>query len=162
MTDVLDQLVELSQRGRLPHGMLFVGSDREMKRKAVVRLAQYLFCSTRSGLRGCGRCLSCGKVERGNHPDLLSVSTEEKEIRIESIRDWARWLNVGPNEATQKIGVIEDADLLNPFSSNALLKTLEEPPAHALIILLARSAANILPTVRSRLMQVRFPRGLSR
>lgn len=160
MTGILQRLIELSLRRRLPHGMLWVGPDLEAKKSSVRQLTRFLFCGNRKNSQPCGTCLSCQKVERGHHPDLFFVHTESKEVRIEQVRELARWLNIGPNEASQKIGVVEEADLLNASSSNALLKTLEEPPLHALIVLLARSSANILPTVRSRLMLIRFPAGV--
>lgn len=156
MTDVSQRVVELFGRGRLPHGMLWIGLDLQAQKNAVNKLAQAIFCENRSPMGGCGVCSSCQKVERGHHPDLRYVSTEGKEIKIDSVRNLSRWVYIAPHEAPQKVGVIEGAELLNRSSSNALLKTLEEPPAHALMILLARSGSDLLPTIRSRLMPFRF------
>ncbi|MFH1263305.1 MAG: hypothetical protein V1495_07695 [Pseudomonadota bacterium] len=153
MNDVVRKLASLNRRGKLPHGILFIGSDPEITKNHLLDLAASLFCAN----EGCGDCLSCRKLRGGNHPDFLSVRAEGKEIKIEQVRDFQRWINLGPHEAETKIGAIEEADLLNASSSNALLKTLEEPPSHAVIILTVRSFGNILPTVRSRLMPVRFP-----
>ncbi|HLG19914.1 MAG TPA: hypothetical protein VI895_08895 [Bdellovibrionota bacterium] len=155
MNPVIQRLIDIAQRHRLPHGLLFTGSENSEARSAATTLAQYLFCSD-PARSPCGQCLSCRKVNGGSHPDFLAVQTEKQEIKIEQVRDLQRWLAVAPNEAGRKIGWIDRAHLLNAAASNALLKTLEEPPPHALLILSARNPDELLPTIRSRLQMYRF------
>ncbi len=157
MTDITEKLHSLIEKDRLPSGLLFVGSSAPLLRSSAHSLAQLLFCEKREVRKPCETCLPCKKVQAGHHPDLFFLETETKEIVIDQIRNLTRWLFIHPNEASRKIGIIEEAELLNIASSNALLKTLEEPPFHATIILLTRSTVSILPTIRSRLMLVRFP-----
>src|SRR5262249_33060960 len=122
-------------------------------------IAARLFCVESRGPIPCGNCVACKKVASGIHPDLRRLETEGKEIKIESVREVQKWLFIAPHEAKFKIVVIATAELLNIAASNALLKTLEEPPPFAYLILTARSSENLLPTIRSRLTMIRFPAG---
>lgn len=157
MTDSTKRLLELTRRERLPRGMLWIGSEPEPIQHTVTLLAQTLFCLQPNHGIACGTCTSCQKVEKGHHPDLRQIAAEGKEIKIEQVRNFSRWLFIAPHEATRKIGIVAGADQLNRSSANALLKTLEEPPMHAVVILVVRAEGNLLPTVRSRLMPFRFP-----
>jgi hypothetical protein len=157
MNVFLDHLQPMIAKGRLPHGLLFVGEDAQAKRIATLDVARTLFCSAGKPAEACGRCLSCTKVSAGTHPDVRTVEAEDREIKIEQIRDFIRWLSIGPNEAPRKLGVLAQADNLNTSAANALLKTLEEPPPYATVLLSVRSTNNLLSTIRSRLMLIRFP-----
>ncbi len=117
-----------------------------------MRLAQTLQCE-RSAPGGCGTCLSCRKIERGIHPDvqLLTRATDKKDIAIEQIRDIQTNLALRPLEGRHRVVVIDDAGALNQFGQDALLKTLEEPPSHAVLLLVTPTPAALHETIRSRL-----------
>lgn len=117
-----------------------------------MRLAQTLQCEQRTP-GGCGTCLSCRKVERASHPDvrMVSRSADKKDIAIEQIRDIQGDLALRPLEGRHRVVVIDDAGDLNQFGQDALLKTLEEPPAHAVLLLVTTTPAALHETIRSRL-----------
>nr|AIA15492.1 DNA polymerase III, delta subunit [uncultured bacterium] len=114
----------------------------------------------------CGICASCVRFQRGSHPDLTEVNLETqaaalgeagkgksgpaKELRIDAIREMQANVGLSPHSARWKIYIVGDADKMNEEASNALLKTLEEPPAHTIIILLAPDEMSVLPTISSR------------
>jgi hypothetical protein len=153
----IEQLFGRISDGKVPHGFLFAGLHDNSLREAALQLAKALFCAQTQNGHPCNACMSCKKVLAGQHADVRFVEPESRETKIDQIRDFQRWLNIFPNEAKKKVGVVIGADNLNLSCANALLKTLEEPPAHAVIVLIARNLHNILATIRSRLMLVRFP-----
>jgi DNA polymerase-3 subunit delta' len=96
------------------------------------------------------------KIASCNHPDLHSLKADGQFIKIEQIRSLQKELGYRPYEAVRKACIIDGAERLNLSSGNALLKTLEEPPGNAIIILLTSAAENVLPTIRSRCQQLVF------
>lgn len=157
------------RQNRLAHAFLFVGPPGVGKRRFAILLAKSLFCRSAqpADLRPCGRCQNCVLVEAGTHPDLLLVSKPEdkSEFPVELLigdrehrgqEGVCRALALKPVLAPRRILIIDDADFLNPESANALLKTIEEPPPGAVIILIATSLARQLPTIRSRCQIIRF------
>ena len=149
-------------RGRLPHGLLFAGPEGVGKRAVAVRLAQALLCA-RGGAEACGTCAPCGKVDRGTHPDLHFLTPQGTVIKIgedydeaNTVRHLIRLAAYKSFEGRAKVFIIEDAHQLNLPSANALLKTLEEPPSDAYLILLTSQPQALLPTIRSRTQRVAF------
>ncbi len=140
--------------GRLAHAYLFEGIEGCGKKKTALALVAALFCE-----RGeeCGSCPPCRKVALLQHPDLHLIEPDGAFIKIDQIRELQRELALRPFEAPRKACIIEAADRLNPASGNALLKTLEEPPGHALLILLTANLNAVLPTILSRCQQLHFP-----
>lgn len=104
----------------------------------------------------CDECSSCIKIDAGTHPDLLLVSPEKGEIRVDEIRAVEEALSFRPYEGIKKIVVIDDADAMNQSAANAFLKTLEEPPAESLVILIASSPDRLPETIRSRACRINF------
>jgi DNA polymerase-3 subunit delta' len=141
--------------GRLAHAYLFEGPEGVGKRLVALALARSLFCATRNG---CGECPACRKVDHQNHPDLHIVEADGNTIKIEQIRALQKELSFRPLEGERKICVIEAAEKMNASSGNALLKTLEEPAGHALLILLTSRPDAVLPTIRSRCQRLPFSR----
>jgi DNA polymerase-3 subunit delta' len=139
--------------GKTAHAYLFEGIDGCGKRKTALALIQALFCSEGTG---CGTCPSCLKLRTDNHPDLHLLEPDGTFIKIDQIRELQKELSFRPYEAKRKACIIEAADKLNISAANALLKTLEEPPGSAIIILLTTEANAILPTIRSRCQLLRF------
>ena len=141
--------------GRLAHAYLFEGPEGIGKRLVALALARSLFCATRNG---CGECPACRKVDHQNHPDLHIVEADGNTIKIEQIRALQKELSFRPLEGERKICVIEAAEKMNASSGNALLKTLEEPAGHALLILLTSQPDAVLPTILSRCQRLPFSR----
>lgn len=140
---------------RLAHAYLFEGPDGVGKRLTALALARAVFCETGDG---CGRCTPCRKVDHNNHPDLQIVEPDGQQIKIEQIRELQKSLSYRPVEAARRICLIDQADRMNPAAANSLLKTLEEPSAETLIILLSARPEALLTTVLSRCQRLPFSR----
>ncbi len=151
--------------GRLPHALLFVGPPGVGKALVAQRLAARLACAAPAP-EPCGECAGCRQVVAGTHPDLQLLGapergggrkeTRRKEIGIDQARELKRFAALGTVSADRKIGIIDDADRLSIAAQNALLKTLEEPPGQALLILITASPGALLSTVRSRCQRIAF------
>ncbi|MCW5890078.1 MAG: DNA polymerase III subunit delta' [bacterium] len=128
------------------------------KRRIADGFAARLLCATPDGDDACGSCAQCTRVAAGTHPDLKVVERdqERRDIRTEQARELTRWLGLRPLMAERKVAIIDDAECLNEHGQNALLKTLEEPPGAAVLVLVATRATLLLPTVRSRCQRIRF------
>jgi DNA polymerase-3 subunit delta' len=128
------------------------------KRRLADAFAARLLCTAPPDDDACGTCAQCTRVRAGTHPDLLVVERdpERRDVRIEQARELTRWLSLRPMMATRKVVVLDGAHELNPAGQNALLKTLEEPPGAAVIVLTATGVTHLLPTVRSRCQQIRL------
>lgn len=162
---VVELLQKSLRQGRLAHGYLFSGDDmREMEGLART-LSKTLNCQnpparsdSGQALDSCDSCLNCRRIENGNHPDVQWVRPESKSriITIEQIRDVIQTIGLKPTEAEYKISVIVGADRMNIQAANAFLKTLEEPPARSVIILLTCAFEQVLETIRSRCLRLHF------
>jgi DNA polymerase III delta prime subunit len=113
---------------------------------AAKEACKALLCPT----GGCGSCLVCRKIDAEQHPDILFLRSQDKDIPVADVRALRAEMWVVPNEGARKIAVIGDAARLNLHGQNALLTLLEEPPSYGAVFLLLDSAAKLLPTVRSR------------
>jgi DNA polymerase-3 subunit delta' len=157
---VVDDLRRTLSQGRFPHAFLFVGPDGIGKRTFARTLAQALLCerAREIDLDPCGACPSCLQVEAGNHPDVLEVARPEDkhDLPIRLIRDLCLALGLKPMRGARRIAIVDDADDLNDEAANAFLKTLEEPPPGAVLILVGTSAEAQLDTIVSRCRVVRF------
>jgi len=156
-------------RGRMSHAYLFTGPEGIGKKLFAQTLAQSLFCDRTNDeeLEACGECPACKQMAAGTHPDFHTVGCPEGKdvlpIQVFAGAPERRGreglcydLSLRPLSGTRKIAVIDDANRMNAESANALLKTLEEPPAYAMLILIAAGTDSLLPTILSRCQQVRF------
>ena len=132
---------------RIAHAYLFAGPDGVGKKLAALAFVQALFCSSGNG---CGVCPSCRKIIAGSHPDIHTLEPDGQFIKIDQVRELQKELGYRPYEAARKVCIIDGADRFNPSSGNALLKTLEEPPGDALLILTTAAVDSVLQTIRSR------------
>lgn len=143
-------------RDDVPHALLITGPESGGKMTLAHTLTQALLCTAAPEERPCGACLACRKVDSGNHPDVMPIGPEEKgrALKIEYIRAVESFLALTPNEGAHKIALVRNFELATPGAANALLKTLEEPPAYAHLILMATHTESLLPTIISRSQQI--------
>jgi DNA polymerase-3 subunit delta' len=168
---VVAMLGSALREGRLAHAYLFAGPGQVGKATAARELAMALNC--RGEDPPCHRCRQCHEIEAGHHPDLELVAVgglcEEpdhrdhhtdgsKDIRICQVRRLQRLLSRAPYEGQHRVVILDPADALNVEAANAFLKTLEEPPASAVLILVTSREEALPPTVRSRCRRVAFRR----
>jgi DNA polymerase-3 subunit delta' len=170
--DVVEGFRRRIAKRRLASTFLFVGLPGIGKRTFALKLAQALLCerSPEERLDPCETCPSCQQVLAGTHPDVALVAREKSRARItieQLVGPDDRRMQEGlvhaiglkPFAGRRKIGIIDDADTLahgQGESANCLLKTLEEPPPHSLLILIGTSEQRQLPTIRSRAQVIRF------
>ena len=156
-----DRIIEVLQRslrgGKTAHSYLFEGIRGCGRKKTALALIQALFCTTLPD-DACGVCPSCRKIVGGNHPDIHFIAPlpDKRDISIEQLREMQHILSLRPYEAPRKVCIIDPAERMSVSAANSLLKTLEEPPGNALIILLTENAGMLLSTVRSRCQLIRF------
>ncbi|MHB9155150.1 MAG: DNA polymerase III subunit delta' [Endomicrobiales bacterium] len=158
--------------GRIPHAYLFLGQDGVGRRKTALELAKALNCQKNEGQKviadPCDHCISCQKIAHGNHPDVQVINfawqanlegkelEKQKALKIDTIRALQHDVNLRPTEGRWKVYLIEPAEKITLDAANCLLKTLEEPPASTVIILLAKHRENLPATVVSRTQTVFF------
>jgi DNA polymerase-3 subunit delta' len=164
-------------RGKLHHALLFTGPEGTGKELAAFAVACAIVCKVEPG-EGCGTCKDCHRattvsndaphvplhpdvvvVARGLYPrEVLGRSTEEKtDISVDQVRRVVlEKIALPPHEAPQRVVIVRDADQMSPGAANALLKTLEEPPAHTRFVLMTSRPGELLPTILSRTQLVRF------
>ncbi len=136
---------------RISHAYIISGETGMGKRSLARLFARTLFCEEKSG-SPCGKCHACKMTAGNNHPDLITVTHEKptvlsvNEIREQLVSD----VGVKPYYGGRKIYLIPDAEKMNVNSQNAILKTIEEPPAYAILILLTSNREVLLPTITSR------------
>ncbi|MEO8101912.1 MAG: DNA polymerase III subunit delta' [Betaproteobacteria bacterium] len=171
----------LSRRDTLPHALLVYGKQGIGKLEFARALAQSLLCESPQRAIACGTCPACNWFRDGNHPDfreLLPESMSEddvavdadapvdpevkekkksKEIKIEQIREIAAFMTLSTHRAGFRVLLLHPAETLNPAAANALLKTLEEPPPHTVILLVSDRVGRLLATIRSRCQRLLVP-----
>lgn len=154
--------------GSVAHAYLFTGPPHSGRSTLARLFAQTLNCETPeaagSALAPCGECRSCRKIARGVHPDVQVVGRASQEagagagrkeskhttLSIDTIRELQAGLSLRPLESRWKVAIVADAETMQEAAANAFLKTLEEPPPFAILIVVAPDAGAVLPTIRSR------------
>ena len=161
---LLALLARATERGSLPPSLIFSGPEGIGKRLAAVALAQSLNCerpiawpADDPGVSGCGTCSSCRRIARGVHADVLLVEPGDTgAIKVDQVREAIERAAYRPFEGRKRVVIVDEADALVPEAQNALLKTLEEPPAASVFVLVTSRPDLLLPTVRSRCQRLRF------
>jgi DNA polymerase-3 subunit delta' len=147
------------KNGRISHAYIFSGPDGVGKRSAAINFAKAINCGI-SAVSGssCDECPSCKKIDALLHPDIFTLKPEEEggSIKIEDVRGLIKDVYLRPFEARKKVYIIESAEYMKHEAANALLKTLEEPPADSIIILLAENVKALFHTIVSRCQVVKF------
>ncbi|MCR4908413.1 MAG: DNA polymerase III subunit [Lachnospiraceae bacterium] len=139
------------RQNKISHAILISG-EKHTGKKFMARIFASALCCERGGENPCGECRSCKMAETENHPDIVPV-LHEKPTSF-GVNDVRKGINddivIKPYQTNRKIYIVPDASMMTPGAQNALLKTLEEPPSYAVIILLADNRETLLPTILSR------------
>ena len=152
---IITQLHHAIQSNRIAGAYLFAGATGVGKEAIAIHFAKSINC-LESGDNACGTCISCRKTDVGNHPDTQVVSPSGAWIRIDQIRELQKRIVYRPLEGVRKIVILREAERMNLGAANCLLKTLEEPPAESVLILLTANLDALLPTIRSRCQIIKF------
>lgn len=160
---------------RVPNSLIFAGDEGVGKRQFALEIAKTFVCTDDETEHACGVCPACRRTERlviperdekhkdefkkvlfSEHLDVGTVVPFRRTIFVDAIRDLERNANFRPYESNARFFIIDDADRMNDESSNALLKTLEEPPPTSFIFLITSRPDSLLQTIRSRCQTMRF------
>ena len=154
---IAEYLKAAVRNGKVSHAYIFDGIGHGQKLKAAEIFATALLCEQQTG-DPCGSCRSCRQAAGKNQPDLIYVTHEKPQtLAVAEIREQVNAsVVIRPYSSRYKVYIIDDAHLMNDSAQNALLKTLEEPPAYAVIILLTENEDAFLPTIRSRCVSMHF------
>jgi DNA polymerase-3 subunit delta' len=180
---LLALLARATARRSLPPSLVFAGPEGVGKRLTAIALAQALNCerpipwarpaasapadlrevrgdeTNAPGQDACGECASCRRIARGVHADVLIVQPEDSgTIKVDQVREAIERAGYRPFEGRTRVVIVDEADALMDPAQNALLKTLEEPPAASVFVLVTPRPDLLLPTVRSRCQRLRFGR----
>jgi DNA polymerase III subunit delta' len=148
--NIIQHLQNAIGSSKVSHAYIFHGEEGMGKKTLAAAFAKTLQCEER-GILPCDRCKSCMQAASGNHPDIIWVTHEKASIGVDDIRLQVNAdILVKPYNSAYKIYIIDDAEKLTEQAQNALLKTIEEPPEYAIILLLASNTSVILPTILSR------------
>ena len=160
MEAVTSNLSQMISSHRLPHALLLSGLPGGGKNTLARALAASLNCSSPGeDAAPCGLCLSCQKISRDVHPDLITVGPEGKanQIKMDEIKIMRGKMAFRPYEGRVKVFIVREVDRLSFESGNALLKTLEEPPPDSHLILTTASVGAVMQTITSRCLGLKLP-----
>jgi DNA polymerase-3 subunit delta' len=154
----IELLKRAIQRDKIAHSYLFLGNEGIGKKWVALQFAKALNCLDEGIERGdaCDHCLSCKKIDHALHPDVLLIEPVGQGIKKEQVIQMQKELAYKPYEGKRRVCILTAADRMAHDIPNTLLKTLEEPPLHTVIILLAKNSRFILPTILSRCQPIRF------
>ena len=155
--DIIRHLKNAIETGKVSHSYIFTGEPGSGKKLLAGTFAAALQCESGES-EPCMTCDSCKKVIGKNHPDIITVTHEKPgSISIDEVRDQVvRDVDIKPYCSPYKIYIIPDAEMMTVQAQNAILKTIEEPPEYAVIMLLTENAEALLPTIRSRCVMMKL------
>lgn len=148
---LIEHLQSAIAMGKVSHAYILDGEKGSGKKFLADIFAAALQCEEK-GTTPCGKCTSCRQAEGKNHPDIIRITHEKPNtISVDDIRQQLCGdIMIKPYKGPYKIYIVDEAEKLNVQAQNALLKTIEEPPAYAVILLLTTNAESFLPTILSR------------
>jgi DNA polymerase-3 subunit delta' len=153
-TVALTHLKNALKKDQISQAYMLIGEPGMGKKTIAESFAESILCEERKPgeYEHCGKCRSCHQVETGNHPDCIFVTHEKSNlISVDEIREQlVSDVEIKPYQGSKKVYIVPDAEMMNEQAQNALLKTLEEPPEYAVIILLVANTDLMLPTLLSR------------
>lgn len=146
------------QNNRLAHGLLFHGASGIGKNDFAIEFARWLICEQPLADKACGECKACQLIKAESNPDFLTLRPEEegKAIKVDQVRGLIEKIALTSHGQNKRVIIISPADALNANASNSLLKTLEEPPANTILILISDKPSKLVATIRSRTQMIRF------
>ena len=154
---VKEYLNSTIENKNISHSFMFVGKPGIGKKQFAHQYAEMIMCLQDGKCdRNSVKCDSCVKFEGNANPDYAEILPDGKTLKIEQIRNLQARIVEKPITSRRKVYVIDDADLMSEESQNCLLKTLEEPPEYAVIILIVSNESRILPTIKSRCVIIKF------
>lgn len=148
---ILKKALELNKTS---HSYLFWGTEGIGKKKIALEFAKKLLCLTPNE-ENC-RCKACIEFDSNNNPDFMMIEPQDGKVKIDQIREMQRKVAEKPIVSDNKVYIIDDSDTMTSEAQNCLLKTLEEPPEYAVIILIVSNESRILPTIKSRCVIIKF------
>ena len=139
------------------HAYLFQGEEGVGKEALARTFAAGLQCQSESTDKPCKECVSCRQMESGNQPDVIWVTREKASLGVDEIREQlCNTMDIKPFSSPYKIYLVPEAEKMTEAAQNALLKTIEEPPSYAVIILMTSNISALLPTIQSRCLTMEF------
>lgn len=154
---VKEYLNSTIENKNISHSFMFVGKPGIGKKQFAHQYAEMIMCLQDGKCDGNSvKCDSCVKFEGNANPDYAEILPDGKTLKIEQVRNLQARIVEKPITSRRKVYVIDDADLMSEESQNCLLKTLEEPPEYAVIILIVSNESRILPTIKSRCVIIKF------
>ena len=171
--NIKEILKRLIKTERVPRSLLFTGEEGVGKKQFALEIAKASVCQHLQNFEACGECKNCRRAAQFNfpkdddrdafkqvifseHPDIGTVIPYKTGILVDAIRNLEREANFRPFQAKSRFFLVDDADKMNDSASNALLKTLEEPPETSFIFLITSRPDALLPTILSRCQNLRF------
>ena len=148
---IIEHFQNAIKMDKISHAYILAGEKGSGKRTIATAFAQTLQCE-QGQTDACGICHACKQAESRNHPDIIYVTHEKpNSIGVEEIREQLVGdVLIKPYSSKYKVYIVNDADKMTVQAQNALLKTIEEPPSYAVILLLAGNVSSMLPTILSR------------
>ena len=155
-SEVIEHLQKGIRENKVSHAYIFAGEKGSGKKTMAEIFATTLQCQGR-GEVACGTCQSCMQAESGNQPDIKWVTHEKASIGVDDVRNQVNQdIAIKPYSSPYKIYIIPDGEKMTEQAQNALLKTIEEPPEYAVVILLTDNVNSFLPTILSRCVTLQF------
>jgi len=160
---IKDILTRARNEARVGHAYVFEGPSGVGKLNMAKAFANHILCESPNPEDSCGMCKACSSCSSHNHPDVVIVTNEHygiakktKNLSVETIREMKNDIYIRPYLSDHKIYIVPDAETMNNYAQNSLLKVLEEPPIYCTIILLVENSNKLLDTVLSRSQVLRF------
>ena len=144
------------QSNKTSHSYLFCGIEGIGKKRFAEDIAQFLLCQNPQDIHCCDVCKSCVEFNTNNNPDFFLIEANDGKIKIDQIREMHRKIAEKPIISERKVYIIDNADQMTTEAQNCLLKTLEEPPEYATIILICSNENSMLNTIKSRCTRIYF------
>ena len=152
---IINYLKKIKAAGSISHAYIIQDEFSENAKTIAYAFAMSLHCQ-KCGVEACYDCHACKQILKNNHPDLIYVEAQnQKSISVGDIREKVNdTVEIKPYSSLYKVYIIDKADSMTVQAQNALLKTMEEPPEYAVIILIAQSLDRFLPTIKSRCIKL--------
>ena len=153
--EIKEYLCHCAKHNTMSQSYLFIGTEGIGKFLMAKEFAKKILCLEQDKKKDCA-CKSCACFEGGNHPDYFVIGENKEAIKIEQIREITSKILEPPILAQKKVYIINHCDKMTIEAQNCLLKTLEEPPQFAIIVLITANENALLNTIKSRCMTIKF------